>query len=173
MRLIKFYGAAFGGEAASLSIVGKAPRRDGLTLGVEVAVLEYRFSVETFFFGYNLDAFVRQIEEGSFSEKGIAKLINYDETLVMTFVRVPDGKEFLSIDYRSIAPERPAPECVSILSKISGATERQHFGSRFELQFLLLHSPIEEIGREARALLDASLISVANPYPVGEAKASR
>lgn len=157
-------GIAIGNETATVALCPRKCNDDGVDIVASVKVLEYTFHVETFFYGYNIENFLKGVSECVSGKVNVARLINYNETLVLEFI-TEGGAYFLSLAYKSVLPKRPEDGILRILHEASNFEVKNNVGSRFSFAFMPLHNNISEVAAWLASILANHNISRINPYP--------
>jgi hypothetical protein len=157
-------GIAIENATATITISPRTPHADGMDMAVSVRLLEYTFEVETFYYGYNFELFLREAEDVSAGHARRTHLFNYDQTLVLEFIS-HEGITFLSLDYHSILPQPPDDNVLRALRTTSRSDSTTTTGSRFSTSFMPLHNPLSQITDWLSGVLAKYPMSKENPYP--------
>lgn len=161
---ISVTGNSFGNEKAVIEFHTGKTRPDGVDAVLSLEVLEFHFRVETFFYGFNLKTFVEQAEAVADGRSTVAKLLNYDETLALEFIHLSGGEEFVSIRYKSIAPDAPTDRTLDTLRRISTLIPAANTGSQFVLSFMKLDTSLAECSRRFSDTLANLKVATECPY---------
>jgi hypothetical protein len=163
-QTITLTGAVTGNETAIVRLRPQTFQEDGILIETSVKFPEYEFKVETFFFGYNFDLFLKDAEEVCSGRANRSHLFNYNQTLVFEFINQA-GVMFLSLDYHSVLPQSAEDKLFKDLRKASRLDSTAIQDSIFSFTFMRLHNPISEVTGWLTAVLDDNPISRTNPYP--------
>jgi hypothetical protein len=157
-------GVAIGNETATVTFRPQTCHADGIDIALSVKLLEYVFEVETFFYGYNFELFLKEAEEVISTRAGRAYLFNYDQTLVVEFID-HDGVTFRSLNYRSDLPQPAENKHLKVLRTASRLDSTSNIGSRYSLSFMPLHNALVEVTDWLTGVLADHPVSKENPYP--------
>ena len=163
-RSIILTGTAIESYTATVTLRAGAFHHDGIDISIAVKLLEYEIKFETFFYGYNIDLFLREGKEVIASRAVRAHLINWEQGLLLEFI-CQSNQIFLSLNYESVLPQPPADNLLGILRAESRLDSTRTIGSRFSLSFMRLHNPLSEITDWLARVLDDHAVSRENPYP--------
>lgn len=161
---ITLTGNSFGNEKALIEFHEGRTRPDGIDAVLCVKVLEFTFRVETFFYGFNIKAFVAEADAVGDGRSNVAKLFNYDETLKLEFIHLGGDQDFVSIHYTSIAPDSPEERHLEALRRLSTLSPVDKGGSHFVLSFMKLDTGLADCASRFRDMLARLNIATENPY---------
>lgn len=164
LSTIRMTGIAFGNEKAIVEFQTGKTKPDGVDAVVSISVLEFQLHVETFFYGFNVKTFVEQAAAVANSRLTVAKLFNYDETLALEFIRLGGDQDFVSIHYRSIAPDAPTQTSLEALRRLSTVVPASSIGSQFVLSFMRLDTSLADCASLFSDTLAQLGIATESPY---------
>jgi hypothetical protein len=126
-------------------------------------MLEFEFKLETYYFGFNLHTFIKELQRVDSGEITVATLFNYNETFILEILHHPSRGDFLSIEYGSIFPDDPDLDEAEIRkSLLNNRLERP--GSCFSVSFLRLTSPLSSLASFLTNIISSRAIDLHNPY---------
>jgi hypothetical protein len=157
-------GVAIENETATIVLRTRKCHADGIDISLSVKLLDYLFDVETFFYGYNFELFLRESEEVISARTDRSHLFNYDQTLVLEFI-YKSGVTYLSMNYQSVLPQPVEKNLLKTLQATSHLGSTNKIGSRFSFSFMPLHNSLSEITDWLTRILANHPVSRANPYP--------
>lgn len=161
---VMLVGNSFGNEKALVEFHVTGTWPDGIDAVLCVKVLEFTFRVETFFYGFNIKWFIEQADAVGDGRPTVATLFNYDETLVLEFIRLGDNQDFVSIRYTSIAPDSPDERSLESLRRLSTLHPVDKRGSHFVLSFMKLDTGLADCAGRFGDMLARLNIATSNPY---------
>lgn len=162
---VSWIGNSFGNEKGVIEFNAGKTRPDGLDAVLSIRILEFKFCVETFYYGFNLKTFIEQASAVTGGGSTVAKLSNYDQSLVLEFVRLGKDREFVSIRYKSIAPDAPEEGALQGLRRLSTLAPAGSIGSAFVLNFMKLDTCLEDCSNRFADLLAQLNVATDSPYP--------